>query len=144
MSFHLDPASDLYKMLNWICKHELQDTLWWTAWENKYSGQKEGEVRFYVNCNDLFYWASADLEEVFLSDLPDIEKAFEDYKAALPDEKTFLFQALELWACRKRGMRPQGCCYPTDQRLWPLYDACGPDRPDGPGISNRRPRAVTK
>lgn len=40
----------------------------------------------------------------------------------------------ELFAARVRGMRPQGACYkgyPKD--LWPLFDACGPERETGMG-----------
>lgn len=40
----------------------------------------------------------------------------------------------ELFAARVREMRPQGACYkgyPKD--LWPLFDACGPERETGMG-----------
>ena len=38
-----------------------------------------------------------------------------------------------LYAARRRGMRPQGACYPKDKRLWSLFDACGPEREKGIG-----------
>jgi hypothetical protein len=35
---------------------------------------------------------------------------------------------ITLYACRRKHMRPQGASYPSDKELWPLFDACGPER----------------
>lgn len=32
-----------------------------------------------------------------------------------------------------RKERPQGACYPSNKDLWPLFDACGPEKPTGFG-----------
>lgn len=47
-----------------------------------------------VNCNDLFYWACADAENMALADLDEVYRHF---KA----------DTLEEWCCLRRGMRPQ-------------------------------------
>lgn len=51
-----------------------------------------------------------------------------------PKSVTVTMQASSLFACRSRKMRPQGACYPDDHpELWPLFDACGPEREVGMG-----------
>lgn len=42
--------------------------------------------------------------------------------------------ALDLYSCRIEGMRPQGAVYRHNKKeLWPLFDACGPEREVGLG-----------
>ena len=80
---------------------------------------RDEEVKMWVLCNDLFFWACADGEDFDLSDLDDFNQAFKDS----PDNGQIL------WCCRKRGMRPQKPYYKyfsKEEAL--LFDACGPDR----------------
>lgn len=82
-------------------------------------------ITFMVNCSDEFAWACADAEPITPADIDALEQAFTDVRAVDPDA---LYQAPMLFVARKRGMRPQGAAYPTDARLHPLFDACGPER----------------
>ncbi len=80
-------------------------------------------VTTFVNCNDLFYWACSDCEEITLDELPRLKECLEINPKIGAD----------LWCSRKRGMRPQKPYY--DERycpkdLWPLFDACGPEQGD--------------
>jgi len=80
------------------------------------------DVKLYVICNDTFYWGCADAESITPEELPALADC---YKVAGQ-------WGGELWAARKRGMRPQRAsyteCYPKE--TWPLFDACGPERTD--------------
>ncbi len=111
---------DAINVLALFALHDLQECLWWRC-DGEYA-----PVTFFVNCNDLFFWACADAEQIELSDLPDIDRAILDAAAAVDCGHVY---GLSLWPCRKRGMRPQNCCYTEHQALWPLFDACGPERP---------------
>ena len=64
-------------VLKIMADHELQDSLWWTV--------KDDTVKFMVNCNDLFYWATADAEEVTPENLQALWQAIMDCKAVEPE-----------------------------------------------------------
>jgi hypothetical protein len=81
------------------------------------------DLDFYVICNDLFFWGCADAEDIESQEDVDL------YKKAIEDVGTFDAWASSLFCARKRKMRPQGAAYPnTAKSLWPLFDACGPER----------------
>lgn len=82
-------------------------------------------ITFFVNCNDLFYWACADAEPITRENLPELRKAFADIYAI---DRVLTAYAPSLFACRVRKMRPQPPAYPKEERLKPLFDACGPER----------------
>jgi len=87
---------------------------------------------FFVNCNDLFLWGTADAQKVTSADVVLIEATIKECWAIDPD--CYEFDGLYLWVARQRKMRPQQCEYPDSEKLWPLFDACGPERPhDGSG-----------
>lgn len=74
-------------------------------------------------CNDLFFWGSADAEAIDDSKLPAIRQAIADCGN---DVDTGVL----LWVARQREERPQGAYYSYFPReTWPLFDACGPERP---------------
>ena len=76
-----------------------------------------------ANCNDLFYWAVADAEHITEETLQDFNKAIDDC-AGNKDLGAWLY------CSRIRKMRPQGAAYSyIPEELWPLFDACGPERP---------------
>lgn len=54
-----------------------------------------------VNCNDVFYLGTADLEMILEEDLPAVQQAFDDLDAY--GKQVFCFI---LFAARKRGLRP--------------------------------------
>lgn len=97
---------------------------------------EQGNVGFFVNCSDLFFWALADCEEVRPEDLELFRQAYEDVGNI---EKDAYAEAQALYCARKRGMRPQGAAYPKNPDLWPLFDACGPVREVGIGNPRHRP-----
>lgn len=96
-------------VLRLASKYEFHDDLFWTA-----------DLRFFVKCNDLFWWATADMEEITPDTLAELEKAYKDH-AHYGDV---------LYCCRRRSMRPQGAFYRDfNESIWDVFDACGPERP---------------
>lgn len=92
----------------------------------------DGEANYiegmFVNCNDLFWWATADCEPIGLADIADYERAVADLLAAGDYMEVY---AAELWCCRKRGMRPQQPVYKArgfNEAATALFDAAGPER----------------
>ena len=83
---------------------------------------------FFINCNDLFWWGTADAEDVTPDNISLLADSLADCERVLPESGPIY--AGELFACRVRRMRPQGCAYPRHKELWPLFDACGPERTD--------------
>lgn len=63
--------------------------------------RKDGVIHAGVNCNDLFYWACADTEII---EPEDIDEAVALCKEA---DALGLYNGLTVWACKKRGQRPQ-------------------------------------
>lgn len=89
-------------------------------------------VTFLVNCNDVFCWGCADCERITPDNIHLLEEALAEVRAASPNK--WDIYADMLFCCKARKMRPQGCCYPKEDRwLWPLLDACGPPREVGLG-----------
>jgi len=99
-------------------------------------------ITLFVNCNDLFYWACADCEEVTIENLDVLKQAIADCKEV--DAMFGTIWATKLFCCRLRGMRPQNPAYPNPNQnreaLWALFDACGPPRDD----TGKRPVAKGK
>lgn len=126
-------ASDfVMDVLRLAAEYDMCGDLWWRC-DGEYA-----PVTFFVNCNDCFYWACSDCEQLTPENLPILVQAFKDAEAA--DEKRGTIYAPELFVARVRGMRPQGAsykeCYP--ETMWPLFDACGPERTDPDGRASRR------
>jgi hypothetical protein len=93
------------------------DSLWW-----RFDGDK---VRLFAQCSDFFEWGTADLEEILPEDVDLLEQCVKD---VIELDRTNMY-AGELFAARKRKQRPQGACYKNlPESLWPLFDACGPER----------------
>lgn len=111
----------------------------------------EGNVRFYVNCSDFFYWATGDGEPIETAeDVFALRQALIDTSNAEHNDNEWWWPLL--YCARRRGMRPQEpyfkghyepnvngpdypevfhMTYPYDiDRLTPeqraLFDACGP------------------
>jgi hypothetical protein len=110
------------------------EDVWWRT-DGEYA-----PITLLVNCNDVFWWATSDCEEITPDNIEVLEQAVSDVKAATGSNRC----ADWLFVCRVRAMRPQGACY--DERyipkpLWPLFDACGPEREVDPGaFGNPRSR----
>ena len=104
---------DLVGMLSWCCDEEYTP------------------ITFWVKCSDTFCWGCADAEDLTPETLPILKQASEDCKAV--DRILGSLHACDLFAARIRQMRPQGAAYPKNRDLWPLFDACGPERETGFG-----------
>ena len=85
-------------------------------------GSKEGKLTVSVNCNDLFYWATADAEPIETdADLEMLEECL----------KIDDIYGATIYACRKRKMRPQNSVIKTmPDDIIPHLEACGPPRTD--------------
>lgn len=94
----------------------------------------DGELRLYVNVSDVFAWGGSDVEEITRETLPELEQAYADLEAVGGESFT-----AELYAARRRMMRPQGAAYPGEadeagRAVATLYNSCGPER--AIGVSN--------
>lgn len=110
-------------------------------WHINEESETEDRLTCYINCNDLFAWATADAEEVTPENISVLEQAIKDVK----EVGGLLCYAEALFACRVRKMRPQKPAYPgmirskehktyilnpnirqQDLKLHKLFDDCGP------------------
>lgn len=57
-------------------------------------------IGVFLNCNDLFYWGTADAEPFGRSDIEDIYAAWKE------DRKEHKYK-LDIWACKHRNLQPQ-------------------------------------
>lgn len=104
---------------------------------------RDGVLNFSVNCNDLFYWATGDGQELTPENLPRLVQAVDDVRAAygVPDRggkyngAQFDYwwnaghQGAMLFCCRERKMRPQEpVLKDLDDVMRPLIEAAGPWR----------------
>lgn len=107
-----------------------KDELYWRV--------KPDGIHWFVNCNDLFWWGTADAEDLTAENVGVLEQAVADCRAADPVVGTL--DASRLFCCRVRRMRPQGAYYPKLEKiLWTLFDACGPERAVDYGNPKPRP-----
>lgn len=113
-----EQANFTHSVLALLAETDCYYAIWWRC-DGKFA-----PVTFFVNCNDLFEWATADVEQLTPEDLPALRQAIADVGRS--DEGNDL--GFLLWCARKRGMRPQQSAYPKDERLRALYDVCGPER----------------
>ena len=115
------------------------EDMWWKT-------DKDGNLHVYVNVSDFFVWGCSDVEEITSQeDIEGLRKAFEDSREFAETVKTprdaggyvsrediakvsASIHWPELWAARKRGMRPQGAIYPYLKGIESLFDAAGPER----------------
>ncbi len=121
MTHHPD-IQFILDLLRLLGKEEICDLVFWIV-------DEEDNLQFFLGCNDVFGWASADAEEITSENLPQLRQAIIDIKAI--DEHAPIWDACQLFVARIRGMRPQGAAYPKEKELWPLFDACGPEREVG-------------
>jgi hypothetical protein len=122
--------SFVFRVLALYDDYELHEFLYWQT-------GADGGVRFYANCNDLFAWGCSDADEITSDNIGALESALADV-AAVQGYATS--DALLLFCARLRGMRPQGAMYEHIPRaLWPLFDACGPERITGLGNPKPQP-----
>lgn len=120
MNIPQEKVDFVFKWLAMAQKWEMQDDFWWRC-DNEYA-----PVTIFVNCGDLFYWATADHEELTPENIDIYNQSMVDADAAYKFGHCYAFS---LFCARVRKMRPQGACYKNyPKELWPLLDACGPPR----------------
>lgn len=128
------------------------DGFWWRANEPQYE-----PFKILINCNDLFYWACADAEEVTPDTLDVFERSIRDVgalherwgkwlttnvrdgakKMSDPDAPPYVATSLGLllYCARVRKMRPQGAFYDAfPPEVADMFDAAGPER-EAPGAA---------
>jgi hypothetical protein len=126
-------------LMRWFADHDLDEELRWTThrsplvtWvDQNGNSEPSGEIKFYLLCNDMFWWGTADCEWIEIEDIPDLQKAYDDLKAADLDDVCMWCYAPELWISRKRGMRPQRPWWNREKIPQPVKDlfcAAGPER----------------
>jgi|SRR5690349_21361769 len=102
---------------------------WWRT-DGEYA-----PLTLFINCNDVFYWACADAEELTPENIHIYEKTYSDLDSIIPDEArtkenqvdgpirdewlkrmtrriSIMSHVDTLFCARIRGMRPQQPCYP--------------------------------
>jgi hypothetical protein len=127
-------TTEMEALLRWFADHELDEDLRWTThrsplvtWVNGETGETEpsGPIRFYILCNDVFWWGTADCEWVTAADLPDLQATYDDLVMMDGCE----MYTPELWIARKRMMRPQRPWWQDlTERVQSLFLAAGPER----------------
>lgn len=92
--------------------HNNSDLFWKTNLEHH-------SITFFINCNDVFYWACSDVVEITEDNIEIFEQSYKDYEE---------YGGI-LFCCRVRNMRPQGAFYQyfADDKKY-LFDDCGPKR----------------
>jgi len=104
-------------LLTLLALHDIREVVFWNE-----------DLDFFITCSDLFAWGFADLERVDnQKDVDLLEQSIKDCEEI--NKNTGSVNAAELYCARKRSMRPQGAYYNyIGKELWPLFDACGPER----------------
>jgi hypothetical protein len=115
-------------LLKLVAEHDMRDALYWSE-----------DLSFYFLCNDIFFWGCADGEDVEnQQDVDLLEQCIKDCQTVRQFGEVY---ASQLYCAKKRKMRPQGAYYKHIEvkELWPLFDACGPEREVNFGNTKPRP-----
>jgi len=115
-------------LLKLAAEYDFREDLYW----NK-------DLRFLIMCSDVFAWGYADLESITSQEDVDLlEQCIKDCQVAGQFGEVY---ASQLYCAKKRKMRPQGAYYKHIEvkELWPLFDACGPEREVNFGNPKPRP-----
>jgi hypothetical protein len=93
----------------------------------------DGSLSVHIGANDLFYWATAESVEYAPGDEALLDSCLADLQTADPEHGDC--HLLDLFCCRKRGMRPQYVFsrFGPDELSPPvrvLFDALGPEGSD--------------
>ena len=89
-------------------------------WRVDMTPGRNREMRLFAECSDLFFWGTADCEEITPADVPLLRHALDDLKPLGAE-----YELGHLFAARKRKLRPQKPCYKDmAPAVAALYDAC--------------------
>lgn len=113
-------TNDLTDRILRALQFEHCDNLFWRV--GSYENPNDNIIHFYINCNDLFYWACSDLEEITEENIELLEKTLKELDT---------HHACDLFCCRSRKMRPQKPMYQHfNIEEVKLFNACGEERND--------------
>lgn len=94
------------------------DSLYWYFAE-------DGQLNFCLNCNDLFWWATADSEDI----TPDNFHLLDEAWKKLQSDHDKIYYFTNLFASMSRKMRPQRPAMKNmPDYIRELFLACGPER----------------
>lgn len=100
------------KLLVLVSEYDVRESLYW-----------DEDLNFYIICNDIFWWATSDAEDITEETLPILEQALEDAGDTGYDGPY-------LYCARQRKMRPQGAAYKyIDESNYVYFDEF-PERDD--------------
>lgn len=114
---------NILNLLRFVAEHDCDHDIGWNQ-----------DLGFYVHCSDIFWWATADAEDLTDETLEEYKQAVLDAKKASPDFGHIY--GGYLYCSRQRKMRPQNPAYRPQYflgqhpELVPLFNACGPERTD--------------
>lgn len=118
-------AQNLEKRLDFITRvlrifwvEDYEEMLFWRV--------DKGQPKFFVNCNDTFSWATADVEEITPANVHLLEQSVEDVKV-LEDLLERGSWGFTLFCARVRGIRVMPMMK-VPAPLQAMFDACGPSR----------------
>lgn len=101
-------------------------------WRVTHVPGREADVKLLALCSDFFYLATADCEEIEAGDIALLEQCLADLTGT--DEEFYL---AELFAARKRKMRPHRSAYKgMAAAVAALFDACSTEE-ERAGIDQR-------
>lgn len=115
------PSTQLIEVLKMFSGEYTEDLYW------QVDKDDPNILNFYVECSDLFYYATADFELITSEKLGLLYEAKKDLDALNLSNLHKPFGLL--FAARARGMRPLSGYYKyLHPDVQPLFDACGPKR----------------
>lgn len=116
------------KISDSFIRRVLETTQFWLCSSLFWRYDKDDELAFFITCNDVFYWGTADVEELTPDNIAVLEQAISDVKDTNENAEEW---ATDLFCARIRGMRPQRPYfkYLDDKpKLQALFLAAGPER----------------
>lgn len=128
----------IMRVLSVFDRMDSRDDLLWRTPASAGPGQNFEPIKFAAMCSDVFWWGTADSEDITPENIGLLEQALADVIPLVDFYERH--RAVILFAARVRGMRPQGAMYKyIDQKLWHLFDAAGPVREAGMANPYDRP-----